>query len=141
MTGEGQYGKRLERATEYVINCQKANGLVTLVGPDGPEIARNVAHDIGETAAYNHAISSLMLSEVYGSSKGDRSARLKKSNGRSMRPGSGCCKVVPSPGGARPSDGGAASLLTAHSGAGIADSFIECVVLRRHAEKLLDFVF
>jgi hypothetical protein len=84
MAGEGQYGKRLERATEYVINCQKANGLVTLVGPDDPEIARNVVHDIGETAAYNHAISSLMLSEVYGSSKGDRSAHLKKSISKSI---------------------------------------------------------
>ena len=78
MAGEGKYGKQLERATEYVIRCQKANGLVTLVGPDGPEISRDVEHDIGVTAAYNHAISSLMLSEVYGSSKGDRSARLKK---------------------------------------------------------------
>ena len=30
MAGEGQYGKRLERANEYVVDCQKANGLVTL---------------------------------------------------------------------------------------------------------------
>ena len=29
MAGEGKYGKQLERATEYVIDCQKANGLVT----------------------------------------------------------------------------------------------------------------
>jgi hypothetical protein len=84
MGGEGKYGKQLERATEYVIHCQKANGLVTLVGPDGPEIARNIDHDVGETAAYNHAISSLMLSEVYGSNKGDRSARLKKTISNSI---------------------------------------------------------
>ncbi len=83
MPGEGQYGQRLERATEYALRCQKANGLVTLIGPDGPDISRNVVHDIGVTAAYNHAISSLMLSEVYGS-KGDRSARLKKSISKSI---------------------------------------------------------
>jgi hypothetical protein len=82
--GKGEYGKRLERATEYALQCQKANGLITLVGPDGPEIARDVVHDVGETAAYNHAISSLMLSEVYGSNSVDRSARLKKSISKSI---------------------------------------------------------
>jgi hypothetical protein len=84
MAGEGIYGKRLERATEYVIHCQKANGLVALVGPDGPEISRNVVHDIGVSAAYNHAISSLMLCEVYGNSKGDRSVRLKATIAKSL---------------------------------------------------------
>jgi hypothetical protein len=82
--GKDNYGKRLDQATEYAIKCQKANGLITLVGPDGPEIARNVVHDIGETAAYNHAISSLMLSEVYGSNNADRSAHLKKSISKSI---------------------------------------------------------
>src|SRR3954470_14614092 len=33
MAGEGKYSKQLERATEYVIGCQKANGLVTRIGP------------------------------------------------------------------------------------------------------------
>jgi hypothetical protein len=84
MAGQGKYGGRLERATEYVIGCQKANGLVTRVGPDGPGIRRDVEHDIGVTAAYNHAISSLMLSEVYGSSKGDPSPRLKKAISNSI---------------------------------------------------------
>ncbi len=84
MAGEGKYNKQLERATEYVIHCQKPNGLITLVGPEGAEISRDVEHDIGVTAAYNHAISSLMLSEVYGSGKGDRSARLKKTISNSI---------------------------------------------------------
>ena len=84
LAGQGQYGKQLERATEYVMSCQKENGLVTRLGPDGPKISREVEHDLGETAAYNHAISSLMLSEVYGSSKGDRSARLKKTISKSI---------------------------------------------------------
>jgi hypothetical protein len=76
--GEGKYGKQLQLSTEYAVRCQKPNGLVTLVGPDGPKISRQVEHEIGATAAYNHAISTLMLSEVYGSTKGERSAPLKK---------------------------------------------------------------
>src|SRR3954469_2104481 len=47
MADEGKYGNQLERATEYAIGCQKANGLITLVGLNGPEIARDVEHDIG----------------------------------------------------------------------------------------------
>src|SRR5262245_989732 len=32
--GQGPYGARLEKATEYVVSCQKPNGLVTKLGPD-----------------------------------------------------------------------------------------------------------
>jgi len=78
VAGNGKYGKQLQLSTEYIVRCQKENGLVTLVGPDGPKISRDVEHEIGATAAYNHAISSLLLSEVYGSTKGERSATLKK---------------------------------------------------------------
>src|SRR6476660_2016934 len=42
-----EYGKQLERATDFVISCQKPNGLVTLVGPDGPEISRNLDPELG----------------------------------------------------------------------------------------------
>jgi hypothetical protein len=75
--GKGQYGARLERAADYVLSCQKPNGLVTKVGPDGPTINRQVSHEIGSCAAYNHAISSLMLSEVYGMSPPNRARRLE----------------------------------------------------------------
>ncbi len=78
MPGEGQYGKRLERATDYVLESQKRNGLLSRVGPDGPNINRSVGHEIGEAAAYNHAIASLMLSELYGMSQTDRSARIQE---------------------------------------------------------------
>src|SRR5687768_4873430 len=33
--GDGQYGNTLERAADYVLSCQKPNGLVTLLGPEG----------------------------------------------------------------------------------------------------------
>jgi hypothetical protein len=75
--GKGQYGTQLERAADYVLSCQKENGLVTKVGPDGPTINRQTTHEIGSCAAYNHAISSLLLSEVYGMSPPNRARRLE----------------------------------------------------------------
>jgi hypothetical protein len=75
--GDKRYGTRLERATDFAISCQKPNGLVTMVGPDGPEITRDLDHEIGTCAAYNHAISSLTLSEMYGMCNGDRARRIQ----------------------------------------------------------------
>src|SRR4029078_908680 len=75
--GDKRFGARLERATDFAISCQKQNGLVTLVGPEGREIDRNVEHEIGTCAAYNHAISSLTLSEMYGMSDGERARRIQ----------------------------------------------------------------
>src|SRR5262245_20058944 len=46
--GDGQYGKLLERAIDFALSCQKPNGLVTLLGPDGSLLDRNVPeHEIG----------------------------------------------------------------------------------------------
>jgi hypothetical protein len=84
LPGEGFYGQRLDRAAQYVSSCQKPNGLVTVIGPDGPTIARNVAHDVGVTAAYNHAISSLLLSELYGMSDPGRAKRIQGVIDRSL---------------------------------------------------------
>src|SRR5262249_4499648 len=76
--GEGKYGQQLDRAAEYVIACQKQNGLITRLGPEGPRITSEVANEIGEPAAYNHAISSLTLSEMYGMGQPKRAAQLKQ---------------------------------------------------------------
>jgi hypothetical protein len=83
--GKGQYGPRLERAGDYVLSCQKQNGLVTKLGPDGPEIKRRVSHEIGGCAAYNHAISSLVLSEMYGMSPPTRARRLESAIRNAIR--------------------------------------------------------
>ncbi len=78
MPGNGPYGKQLEKAADYVLASQRENGLLSRVGPDGPMISRNLVHEIGEAAAYNHAISSLMLSELYGLNQSQKSERTKK---------------------------------------------------------------
>jgi hypothetical protein len=85
MPGEGGYGKHLERAADYAMRCQKENGLITLVGPAGPRISRSVEHDIGSAAAYNHAISSLTLSEVYGMAVAENDERLQRTIAKSLR--------------------------------------------------------
>jgi hypothetical protein len=76
--GQGEYGQRLDRATDFIIQCQKENGLITLLGPEGPRITSDVINEIGEAAVYNHAISSLALSEMYGIGQSKRSAQLAK---------------------------------------------------------------
>jgi hypothetical protein len=76
--GEGKYGRQLDRATGYIIACQKQNGLIARLGPEGPRITQDVANEIGEPAAYNHAIGSLTLSEMYGMGQPKRAAQLKQ---------------------------------------------------------------
>jgi hypothetical protein len=78
LPGEGQHGERLERAVDFVLDSQSENGLLSRVGAEGPHINRNVPHEIGEAAAYNHAIAALMLSEFYGMSQSERSDRVQK---------------------------------------------------------------
>jgi hypothetical protein len=74
----------LDQAVEYALNCQKPNGLVTLIGPETRPITRAVAPEIGVHAAYNHGISSLALSEVYGMTQRDKTDRLQKAIRRSI---------------------------------------------------------
>ncbi len=82
--GDGPYGRRLERATDFVLSCQKENGLITLMGPEGPRITRQMDHEIATCAAYNHAITSLMLCELYGMSQEDRARRIQAAINKSL---------------------------------------------------------
>ncbi len=66
LPGEGPYGDHLRSAVDFVLNCQKSNGLLAYVGPNGAELSRTVKRDMGSSAAYNHALSALVLSETYG---------------------------------------------------------------------------
>ncbi len=76
--GDGKYGHQLDHATDYIVDCQKQNGLITRLGPVGPQITPDVSNEIGEPAAYNHAIGSLALSEMYGMGHPKRAAQLKQ---------------------------------------------------------------
>ena len=75
--GSGPYGERLDRAVQYIADCQKLSGAIMLLGSDTAEVDRNVAHEIGAAGTYNHAISSLTLCELYGMNPTRQSLRLK----------------------------------------------------------------
>jgi Prenyltransferase and squalene oxidase repeat len=78
LPGEGPYGHQLEQAASYILECQQPNGLVTVIGPGGTRISRRVEHRVGVAAVYNHAISSLALSELYGMSEAKRATDIQK---------------------------------------------------------------
>ena len=64
--GAGRYGGTIDRALAYIGQCQRANGLISALGPDDP-IAPNAAkYAYSVPATYNHAIAALTLSEAYG---------------------------------------------------------------------------
>jgi hypothetical protein len=65
LPGEGKYGDSLKRALAYIVSCQKRNGVLAEVAPNGPNVSRRVQHHIGYTVSYNHAIAGLVLAESY----------------------------------------------------------------------------
>jgi hypothetical protein len=75
--GAGQFGKRLERATDFVLQCQKQNGLIGATAEDTPELFRQGRSGLGTNTAYNHAISSLLLSELYGMGQPPEAKRME----------------------------------------------------------------
>jgi len=83
--GTGPYGEKLSRAVKYIADCQKPNGLIMLLGSDGPQIDRNVEHNVGVSGTYDHAISSLTLSELYGMSRQKNVANLQQIIYKSIR--------------------------------------------------------
>jgi len=71
---QGRYGQNITRAIEFVLSCQKPDGLLA---QQHPEKQRGIWP--AECAAYNHAISGLMLSEVYGMTTGKTNQRIRQS--------------------------------------------------------------
>jgi hypothetical protein len=71
MPGEGIYGRQIDLAIDYVLRLQQPNGLLA-AGSDNSTVSVEAQFQVGtvptssKTANYNHAISGLMLTEVYG---------------------------------------------------------------------------
>lgn len=66
LPGEGPYGSHIEKALKYVVDSQRVNGLLSRLGPDGEMVApQPIRREYGVAGTYNHAISGLMLAEVY----------------------------------------------------------------------------
>ena len=78
--GYGPYGAEIERAVDFVISCQRPDGLFSYATPE----AAHVVHGASHTAAYNHAIAGLMLGEVYGHVTGERAKNVKAAIGQGL---------------------------------------------------------
>jgi len=86
LPGEGPYGRQLDAAIDYVLKCQQPSGLLAASGAGTPQITNlqlqqsttiTTGSTSGKTANYNHGISGLMLTEVYGLTDRARGAKLK----------------------------------------------------------------
>ena len=75
LPGEGKYGDTIDKAIDYVLACQKPDGLLVNV-----DLSTGGAWSTSSlyTAAYNHAISGLALCEVYGMVAPEKSARVRE---------------------------------------------------------------
>ncbi len=71
--GFGPYGQQLNRAIDYVLSCQQEDGLICHDVPEPVFKDKSPSH----TATYNHAISGLMLGEVYGHIAGPRAKKAR----------------------------------------------------------------
>ena len=72
LPGEGPYGAHIDRAIDYVLASQNAEGIIARIPGNG------------HNATYNHAISSVMLCEVYGMNDPDQSKRIHDAIGRAL---------------------------------------------------------
>jgi hypothetical protein len=76
--GKGEFGDRLNLAADFVLSCQKDSGLISIVGDESPQLDRQGQSGVGTNIAYNHAISSLLLSELYGVGDSPHADRMEK---------------------------------------------------------------
>lgn len=72
--GAGPYGEILERAVTFTLSCQEPNGLIVFDKLQSNDI---VWDRRTHTATYNHAISGLMLGEVYGQGNQTLNEKIK----------------------------------------------------------------
>ena len=71
--GEGPYGHAIDTGIDFVLSCQKPNGLISYRVPE----ARMVPFQASHAALYNHAIAGLLLGEVYGMTDEVRAMRIR----------------------------------------------------------------
>jgi len=79
--GVGAYGQGITKAIDFVVSCQRSNGLFSYQEPGPAHQEKQASH----TAIYNHAISGLMLGEVYGQVSGPRAKQVKQAIERALK--------------------------------------------------------
>src|SRR5260221_8019653 len=79
--GAGAYGQGINKAIDFVLSCQRSDGLFSYQEPGPVHEDKQASH----TAIYNHAISGLMLGEVYGQVNGARAKNVKIAIERALK--------------------------------------------------------
>jgi hypothetical protein len=77
---DGQYGERLNRAIDFVIDCQQPDGLFSYLEPEDRHVHQGASH----AATYNHAIAGLMLCEAYGQVSRERSLKIEQAVNKAL---------------------------------------------------------
>lgn len=76
--GIGPYGKTIDDAVDYVLSQQRESGIFNFAPIGDTNLPINGSNAESPFAStYNHAISMLMLGEVYGQTLGERNARVR----------------------------------------------------------------
>ena len=81
LPGEGPYGVQLSRAVDYILSCQRRDGLFTRIAVLGKI---HIAYRASHTCVYNHAITSLVVSELHGMVGRDHGARMASAIDRAL---------------------------------------------------------
>jgi hypothetical protein len=79
--GVGEYGERLNRSIDFVLECQQPSGLFSYLTPENRHVHQGASH----TATYNHAIAGLMLTEAYGQVDRVRSGKIEAAVNSALR--------------------------------------------------------
>ena len=84
LPGQEPYGEQLTNAVQYILSCQKDNGLLALMAPRGRLFRGMAPQNIGGPLAYNHAIAALTLGEVYATGGDLNQEALDKAISRAL---------------------------------------------------------
>lgn len=79
LPGQGEYGRQLDKALDFVLSTQRESGLFSASVAEPYLPAQPSPWDDARAhALYNHAITGLMLTEVYGMVDQKRGAQVRK---------------------------------------------------------------
>ena len=95
--GYGPYGAQMDRAIDFVISCQKPDGLFSYVDPDATAGMQQAQQGFGfgfggggrgnsgNAGTYDHAIAGLMLGEVFGHASAQRTQQIKEAMEKALQ--------------------------------------------------------
>jgi hypothetical protein len=81
LPGEGPYGNSIERGFRFVMQCQQPDGLLAFQQTRRRKVFYG---EPSHTATYNHAVSALLLSEVYGMTNPENAGELRNTIQRAL---------------------------------------------------------